>query len=40
MNIILSLEMDMLIKFNFKLVQRSSTYWIDTLTTFWDDYIC
>lgn len=29
----------MMIKFNFKLMQRSSTYWIDLLTTLWDGYI-
>jgi len=39
MSLILSLELDMLLKFNFKLVVRSSTYWIDALTFLWDDYI-
>lgn len=36
---ILSLELDMMMKFNFKLMTRSSTYWIDILTTLWDQYI-
>jgi hypothetical protein len=36
---ILALELDMMIKFNFKLVTRSLTYWIDLLTTLWDSYI-
>jgi hypothetical protein len=29
----------MLLKFNFKLMNRSSTYWIDVLTMLWDEYI-
>lgn len=29
----------MLMKFNFKLVKRSTTYWIDILTLLWDSYI-
>lgn len=36
MTMILSLELDMMMKFNFKLMMRSSTYWIDILTTLWD----
>ena len=36
---ILSLELDMLMKFSFKLVKRSTTYWIDILTLLWDSYI-
>lgn len=36
---ILSLELDMLMKFSFKLVNRSTTYWIDILTLLWDSYI-
>ncbi len=36
MTMILSLELDMMMKFNFKLMTRSSTYWIDILTTLWD----
>jgi hypothetical protein len=36
---VLSLELDMMLKFSFKLVTRSSTYWIDVLTSLWDSYI-
>lgn len=39
MTLILSLELDMMMKFNFKLITRSSTYWVDILTTLWDEYI-
>lgn len=39
LSIILSLELDMLLKFNFKLMARSSTYWVDVLTMLWDEYI-
>lgn len=36
---ILSLELDMMLKFGFKLVTRSSTYWVDVLTSLWDTYL-
>ena len=36
---ILALELDMMMKFNFKLVTRSTTYWVDLLTTLWDNHI-
>lgn len=39
MSYILTLQLDMLLKFGFKLVKRSSTYWVDILTLLWDDYI-
>jgi hypothetical protein len=29
-----------MLKFSFKLVARSSTYWVDALTVLWDGYIC
>ena len=29
----------MLVRFNFRLVHRTSTYWADVLTLLWDDYI-
>ena len=37
---ILSLQLDMSIKFGFKLVFRSSTYWCELLTMAWDGYVC
>lgn len=39
MAMILSLELDMMLKFGFKLVTRSSTYWVDVLTSLWDTYL-
>lgn len=39
MTMILSLELDMMLKFGFKLVTRSSTYWVDVLTSLWDTYL-
>lgn len=38
MGLILQTELDMLMRFNFRLVLRSSTYWVDVLTLLWDDY--
>lgn len=29
----------MMVKFGFKLVARSSTYWVDVLTSLWDSYL-
>lgn len=40
MTIILQYELEMLIRFNFRLVHRTTTYWTDVLTLLWDDYIC
>ena len=39
MAMILSLELDIMVKFGFKLVTRSSTYWVDVLTSLWDMYL-
>jgi hypothetical protein len=39
MTMILALELDIMMKFNFKLVTRSTTYWVDLLTTLWDSHI-
>jgi hypothetical protein len=36
---VLALELDMLLKFSFRLVRRTSTYWVDILTLLWDNYI-
>jgi hypothetical protein len=38
MALILQLELEMLLRFNFRLVHRSTTYWTDVLTLLWDDY--
>jgi hypothetical protein len=35
---ILQLELEMLMRFNFRLVHRTTTYWADVLTLLWDDY--
>jgi len=39
MAMILALELDIMMKFNFNMVTRSTTYWIDLLTALWDNHI-
>ena len=36
---IMDMEMQMMVKLNFKLTIRSFTFWIDSLTSLWDTYI-
>ena len=35
----MDMEMQMMVKLNFKLTIRSFTFWIDSLTSLWDSYI-
>lgn len=39
MESILALEVDMLLKFEFKLILKSISYWMDILTMLWDEYL-
>lgn len=36
---ILSLELEIMAKFQFHLAYRSNTYWVDTLTALWDKHL-
>lgn len=35
----MDMEMQMMVKLNFKLTIRSYTFWIDSLTSLWDSYV-
>jgi hypothetical protein len=39
MNRIIAMEMEITKKFQFKLMEKTSQYWIEMLTFLWDEYI-
>lgn len=36
----MDMEMQMMVKLNFKLTLKSYTYWIEALTNIWDSFVC